>query len=111
MAQKKSGGSPFVYSTDPNFVSKQTEVSQGADLTPAQQKLRVRLETKQRAGKAMTIVDGYVGSDPHLEKLGRDLKSYCGTGGSVKDGQILIQGDNREKVLQWLKKNGYSQAK
>ena len=75
------------------------------------QKLRVRLDTKRRAGKAVTLIEGFAGSQKDLEELGKKLKTYCGTGGSVKDNQIIIQGDQREKVIQWLKKNGYSQAK
>ena len=82
--------------------------SNNADtLPPAQQKLKVRLDTKHRAGKAVTLVDGFVGKEEDLEDLGKKLKSFCGTGGSAKDGEIIVQGDQREKVLQWLVKNGY----
>ena len=100
----------FVYSTDPDF-SFEEEQSNVATLPPAQQKLKIRLDTKHRAGKAVTLVDGFVGKEEDLQDLGKKLKSFCGTGGSAKDGEIIVQGDQREKVLQWLVKNGYSQAK
>jgi translation initiation factor 1 len=100
----------FVYSTDPNF-SFEEEQSIKETLLPAQQKLKVRLDTKHRAGKAVTLVEGFVGKEEDLEELGKKLKSFCGTGGSAKDGEIIVQGDQREKVLQWLIKNGYKLAK
>lgn len=96
----------FVYSTDPNFSFKE-EQSTTETLPPAQQKLKVRLDTKHRAGKAVTLVEGFVGKEEGLQELGKKLKSFCGTGGSAKDGEIIVQGDQREKVMQWLEKNGY----
>ena len=100
----------FVFSTDPNF-SFEEEKEDVDTLKPEQQKLRIWLETKHRAGKAATIVKGFIGQDEDLEDLGKKLKSFCGTGGSAKDGEIIIQGDQREKVLQWLLKNGYKLTK
>ena len=100
----------FVYSTDPNF-SFESEQNNSETLPPAQQKLKIRLDTKHRAGKAVTLVEGFVGTVEDLEDLGKKLKSFCGTGGSAKDGEIIVQGDQREKVLQWLVKNGYKQVK
>ncbi|OSZ80847.1 translation initiation factor [Chitinophagaceae bacterium IBVUCB2] len=100
----------FVYSTDPNF-SFDEEPSNATTLPPAQQKLKVRLDTKHRAGKAVTLVEGFAGKEEDLEDLGKKLKSFCGTGGSAKNGEIIVQGDQREKVLQWLVKSGYKQAK
>ena len=100
----------FVYSTDPNFSYKE-EQEHVETLLPAQQKLRVRLDTKHRAGKAVTLVEGFIGTAEDAADLGKKLKAYCGTGGSVKDAEIIVQGDQREKVLQWLVKNGYKQAK
>jgi len=100
----------FVFSTDPNFQF-QDEHSQSESLSPAEQKLTVRLETKHRGGKAVTLVLGFVGKNEDLEELGKKLKNYCGTGGSAKDGEILVQGDQRDKVLQWLVKNGYKAKK
>lgn len=100
----------FVYSTDPNFSFESSDEIQET-LVPAQQKLRVRLETKHRAGKAVTLVTGFVGTEVDLEILGKQLKNYCGTGGSAKDAEIIVQGDQRAKILPWLIKNGYSQSK
>lgn len=101
----------MVYSTDPDFKLPEENTDEEQTLEPAQQKLRIRLDTKQRAGKAVTLVEGFTGTGPDREELGKKLKSFCGTGGSVKDGGIIVQGDNRDKVLQWLLKNGYKQAK
>ena len=109
--KKKSNNSGYVYSTDPNFNIQDENVDNEITLTPAQQKLKIRLETKHRAGKAVTLVEGYVGSDNNREEMVKKLKNFCGTGGSSKDGEILVQGDQRDKVLQWLNKNGYKQAK
>ena len=100
----------FVYSTDPNFKFEE-EQKNIIELPPAVQKLRIRLDTKQRAGKAVTLVEGFLGKEQDLEDLGKKLKGYCGTGGSAKDGEIIVQGDQRDKVLQWLLKNGYAKAK
>ncbi len=80
-------------------------------LLPEQQLLRVILETKHRAGKTVTIIYGFEGAESNLEALGKALKNFCGTGGSVKDGEIIIQGDHRQKVFQYLKQKGYSKAK
>ncbi len=100
----------FVYSTDPNF-SFEPEQNSSETLAPAQQKLRIRLDTKHRAGKAVTLIEGFIGKNEDLEDLGKKLKSFCGTGGSAKDGEIIVQGDQREKVMQWLLKNGYKNSK
>lgn len=100
----------FVYSTDPNFSFEQEQENEET-LLPAQQKLRVKLDSKNRGGKTVTLVDGFIGTADDLEDLGKKLKSFCGTGGSAKDGEIIVQGDQRDKVLQWLLKNGYSQTK
>lgn len=101
----------LVYSTDPNFKPEQENTEGPATLLPALQKLKVRLDTKHRAGKAVTLIEGFIGASADKEALGKKLKAFCGTGGSVKDGEIIVQGDNRDKVLQWLQKNGYSSAK
>jgi translation initiation factor 1 len=100
----------FVYSTDPDFKIEE-EPDNSITLEPAQQKLKVKLETKHRAGKAVTLVNGFIGKDEDLQELGKKLKSFCGTGGSAKDGEVIIQGDQRDKVMQWLLKNGYKQAR
>ena len=112
MKKDKLNRPAIVYSTDPNFTGFDTEnTEQPSIIKPAEQKLKVRLETKHRAGKAVTLLEGFYGSDAEKEALGKNLKTYCGTGGSVKDGEIIIQGDNRDKVMQWLMKNGYKQVK
>lgn len=108
--KNKPDANGFVYSTDPGF-NFQDEKTAGETLKPAQQKLRVILETKNRGGKAATIIYGFVGKEEDLEAMGKQLKNYCGTGGAVKDGEILVQGDQREKVIQWLLKNGYTGTK
>jgi translation initiation factor 1 len=108
--KNKPGTRGFVYSTDPNF-SFQEENLFAETLSPEQQKLKVRLDTKHRAGKAVTLVEGFVGKDEDLQELGKKIKSFCGTGGSAKDGEIIVQGDQREKVMQWLRKNGYLNIK
>lgn len=100
----------FVYSTDPDFKFEENQENIET-LPPAQQKLRVKLETKNRGGKAVTLVDGFIGTADDLEDLAKKLKNFCGTGGSAKDSEIIVQGDQREKVLQWLLKNGYKQTK
>lgn len=101
----------LVYSTDPDFKLPGNEPEEEKTLEPAQQKIKIRLDTKHRAGKAVTLIEGFVGTTTDMEDLGKKLKSFCGTGGSVKDGEIIVQGDNRDKVLQWLQKNGYKLAK
>jgi translation initiation factor 1 len=100
----------FVFSTDPNF-SFEEEKAFSATLPPKQQKLRIRLDTKRRAGKAVTLIEGFIGTIADMEDIGKKLKNYCGSGGAVKDGEIIVQGDHRDKVLQWLLKNEYSTSK
>jgi len=110
MARKKPDNRGFVYSTDPNFQFEERN-EDTETLSPAQQKLKIRLDTKHRAGKAVTLVEGFIGKDEDLQELGKKLKSFCGSGGSAKDGEIIIQGDQAEKVLHWLVTNGYLHTK
>ncbi len=100
----------FIYSTDPDFKFEE-ELKSTETLLPAQQKLKIRLDTRHRAGKAVTLIEGFIGKEEDLEDLGKKLKSFCGTGGSAKAREIIIQGDQREKVMQWLAKNGYKNVK
>lgn len=100
----------FVYSTDPSFSFEQEEEKNAITLPSSQQALRIILDTKHRAGKAVTIVYGFKGTEDDLEQLGKKLKTFCGTGGAIKDGEIIIQGDQRDKILQWLQKNDYKKA-
>lgn len=107
----KPDNNGFVYSTDPNFKFEKEPEEAQETLAPTLQKLKVRLDTKQRAGKAVTLVENFVGKEEDRDELGKKLKNFCGTGGSVKEQQIIVQGDQREKVLQWLIKNGYKNSK
>ena len=100
----------IVFSTDPSFSFERDE-SSPETVPDEQQKLIIRVDTKQRAGKSVTLVQGFFGKPEDLELLGKKLKNYCGSGGSVKDGEIIIQGDQRDKVFQWLVKNGYGKAR
>jgi translation initiation factor 1 len=109
--KNKSDNNGFVYSTDPNFRFENEEQENRETLVPSQQKLRVKMETKHRGGKTVTVIQSFIGQSVDLEDLGKKLKNYCGTGGSVKDGEVIIQGDQRDKILQWLQKNGYTQSK
>lgn len=101
----------FVYSTDPNFQFNKTQNETSETLDPAKQNLIIQLDKKQRGGKTVTLVTGFVGKENDLETLSKQLKNFCGTGGSAKDGEAIIQGDQRDKVLLWLQKNGYSKSK
>jgi translation initiation factor 1 len=100
----------YVYSTDSSFKFDEVE-EQLETPSPGEQQLLVRIETKHRAGKAVTLVEGYKGKEEDAEQLSKKLKNICGTGGSYKDGEILIQGDQRDKVVQFLLKNGYNKTR
>ena len=101
----------FVYSTDPNFqfIANANEVVETLD--PQAQKLLIQLDKKQRGGKTVTLITGFVGNSVDLDLLAKYLRNFCGTGGSAKDGEAIIQGDQKDKVLKWLLKNGYFQSK
>ena len=101
----------MVYSTNPDFTYDYGEEQEAETLAPEKQKLRVWRDTKGRAGKVATVVRDFVGSTEDLEELGRALKKGCGVGGSVKDGEIIIQGDHRDRVTALLVQMGYSQTK
>ena len=106
----KSDKNGTVYSTNPDFVFDYGE-EEVATVEPAKQNLRVMLDKKQRGGKKVTLVTGFQGSEFELAALGKELKSACGVGGSTKDGEILLQGDFREKVLALLVGKGYIKTK
>lgn len=97
----------FVYSTDPDFNFETGSSSPAEMLPPGKQRLRIILDNRHRGGKTVTAISGFVGKHEDLEILGKKLKQYCGTGGAVKDGQILIQGDQTAKVRVILTREGY----
>jgi translation initiation factor 1 len=97
----------FVFSTDPDFAFQNSGSASSETLPPGKQRLRIVLDTRHRGGKTVTAVIGFIGKPEDFEILGKKLKQYCGTGGSVKEGQILIQGDQTVKVRAWLQKEGY----
>lgn len=100
----------MVYSTNPDFnyeTTETTETPEAETLPPARQELRVWLDRKQRAGKVVTLVKGFVGRDADLQELARLLKTKCGVGGAAKEGEIIIQGDHRDRVVEILTKSGY----
>jgi translation initiation factor 1 len=97
----------FVFSTDPDFNFQNGGPGESETLPPARQRLRIILDTRHRGGKTVTAILGFRGKSEDLDILGKKLKQYCGTGGSVKDGEILIQGDQTNKVRAYLQKEGY----
>jgi translation initiation factor 1 len=104
--RSEKGG--LVYSTNPSYKIEDEENMDGdIEIEPGKQDLRVYLERKNRGGKEVTVIKGYKGSVENLEVLCKELKGRLGTGGSVKDGEILIQGDKRERVMVELRGRGY----
>jgi translation initiation factor 1 len=96
-----------IYSTNPDFQFETNAESESETLPPQQQNLRVQLDRKKRAGKSVTLITGFVGTDDDLKTLAKILKTKCGVGGSAKDGEILIQGDFCNKVIEILKGENY----
>jgi translation initiation factor 1 len=100
----------LAYSTNKDLMKEAEEV-QTPTLEPEKQPLKVQKSTKHRGGKTVSVVMGFTGNDDNREALCKKLKTACGTGGSSKDGEIIIQGDHVQKIAKWLKDNGYSKAK
>jgi translation initiation factor 1 len=100
----------MVYSTDPDFQFESDEQAETQTLPPAQQTLKVWLD-RVGGGKTVTAVRGFVGTEADLGDLAKKLKTTCGSGGSAKDGDILIQGDHRDKIITWLTGKGYKAKK
>lgn len=107
MSKKNSNRIGVVYSTNPDFEYEEIEELEEETLPNNQQKLYVQLDKKQRAGKQVTLITGFVGRSEDLEKLGKELKNKCGVGGSVKDNEILLQGDFCQKVIDYLIQKDY----
>lgn len=101
----------MVYSTDPDFKYETSRETEAETLPPARQDLRVWLDRKSRAGKQVTLVKGFIGGDDDLRALASMLKNKCGVGGSAKDGDIIIQGDFRDRIVDILTKAGYKAKK
>ena len=100
-----------VYSTNATFDYQEPSEEVTDTLPPAQQRLRIQMERAGRAGKTVTLVRGFVGRADDLDALCRILKQRCGVGGSVKNGEIVMQGDLRQKLVEVLKKEGFTQTK
>lgn len=104
---KKNRPVGVVYSTNPDYQYQYDDEPEATTLPPAKQRLRVSLDRHHRGGKTVTLVTGFIGTDDDLQALGRQLKAKCGVGGSAKDGEIIIQGDQLTKVRSALTDAGY----
>ena len=100
-----------VYSTNPDYKYESEDEEVQDTVAPAQQNLRVQLDRKNRGGKVVTLITGFEGSEDYLKELGKLLKSKCGVGVIAKDGEIIVQGDFKLKIIELLKKEGYTQTK
>jgi len=100
-----------VYSTNPDYQYESIEEEEAETLPKNQQKLRVSMEKKGRGGKTVTLIRGFIGTEDDLKELSKLLKTKCGVGGSSKDGEIIIQGDFKQRIIDLLKAEGYTQSK
>ncbi len=101
----------IVYSTNPDYHYQGDEPEEETTIAKEKQLLRVSLDKRNRKGKAVTLVTGFTGTNDDLQELGKLLKTKCGVGGSAKDGEIIVQGDHRQKVLDILQKEGYAKSR
>ena len=110
--RKKKINNPqgLVYSTNPD-IKLDIAAEEAITLPASSQKLFVGTDKKNRAGKVVTFISGFIGKKEDLEELGKAVKSFCGSGGTVKEGEIIIQGDHKEKVARWLQQKGYAGVK
>jgi len=106
---RKDWGGNMVYSTNPDYHIE--DDSEDITLNPSEQNLRIWLEKGGRGGKVASVIKGYIGTEEDLKVLGKKIKTSCGTGGSAKNGEIIIQGDHRDKMLELLTKAGYKAKK
>jgi translation initiation factor 1 len=111
MSKNKKMPVGVVYSTSDTYNYNFDEIDQAETLPNNQQNLKIMLDKKSRAGKQVTLISGFVGKSEDLETLAKKLKNHCGTGGGAKDGEIMIQGDNRDKILAFLIKDGFKVKK
>jgi translation initiation factor 1 len=110
--KKKNNSGGMVFSTNPDFNPDDfIENEEIESVSPEKQNLRVMLDRKQRKGKVVTLITGFKGTEEELQDLGKKFKNACGTGGTVKNGEIIIQGDFATRILDYLKDNGYSKTK
>lgn len=107
MSKQKKERLNVVYSTNPNFSYEFEQEDEQETLEPSKQLLYVSIDRKQRGGKEVTLIEGFIGSDDDLKELGKLLKSKCGVGGTAKDGEIIVQGSFRDKIMDLLVKEGY----
>ncbi|MCC6701155.1 MAG: translation initiation factor [Fluviicola sp.] len=107
MSKQKKERLNVVYSTNPNFSYEFEQEDEQVTLEPSKQLLYVSIDRKQRGGKEVTLIEGFIGSDDDLKELGKLLKSKCGVGGTAKDGEIIVQGSFRDKIMDLLVKEGY----
>ncbi|MBM3431304.1 MAG: translation initiation factor [Bacteroidetes bacterium] len=111
MSKKNKKWVNVVYSTNPDFQYEQEQEEQSETLEKNQQKLYVSIDRKQRAGKEVTLIEGFVGVEDDLKELGKLIKTKCGVGGTVKENEILIQGNFKDKIFDLLIKEGFIQTK